>query len=61
MSELSPVLEAAVLRQSEDTLRDLINAFGNVGLSAPQIAFMLRCLADELAPSPVIEAPRIIQ
>lgn len=62
MIELNAVLEAAVLRESEQTLRELVTAFHNVGLSQPQIALMLRAIADELAPPLIIEeSPRVIQ
>ena len=55
---LTPVIEAAVMRESEDTLRTLVSAFRNVGLGKEQIAMMLRAVADELSPP---EPPVTIQ
>lgn len=50
MNELSGIIETQVLQESDETLRELVAAFHNVGLKKPQIAFMLRHLADELDP-----------
>ena len=52
---LSPIIETAVLKQSEETLRELAQAFHNVGITKPQIAMMLRAVADEYAPPIMIE------
>mgnify|MGYP001081321857 CR=1 FL=1 len=47
---LTPAIEAAALRESEDALRELITAFTNIGLTKDQVALMLREVADELSP-----------
>ena len=52
---LSPIIETAVLKQSEETLRELAQAFNNVGITKAQIAMMLRAVADEYAPPIMIE------
>lgn len=44
---MTPELEAAVLKESEAALRELVTAFHNVGLSKGVIAFMLRQVAEE--------------
>ena len=49
-----PVLEAAALRESEDTLRELVAAFKNIGLEKEQISMMLRAVAEELSPTLII-------
>lgn len=44
------VIEEAVLRESEDSLRELAQVFENVGLEKMQIAMMLRAVAEDLDP-----------
>jgi hypothetical protein len=58
---MTPEMEAAVLRESEDTLRELTTAYRNVGLNPVQIAMMLRSVAEELDPILVVSESRIIQ
>lgn len=52
---MDPLLETAVLNQSEETLAELVNAFLNVGLSKGQVAVMLRARADILTPPIIVE------
>lgn len=58
---MNPTMEAAVLRESEDTLRELTTAFKNIGLHPAQIAMMLRSVAEELDPVLVVSESRVIQ
>lgn len=44
------VIEEAVLRESEDSLRELAQVFENVGLEKTQIAMMLRAVAEDIDP-----------
>ena len=46
----SPEMEAAVMKQSEDALRELALTFRNVGIAKAQIAMMLRSVAYEIDP-----------
>jgi len=50
MNFASPEMEAAVMKQSEDALRELATTFRNVGIPKAQIAMMLRSVADEIDP-----------
>ena len=52
---MSREMEVAVLRESEDTLRELVQAYKNVGLHEAQIAMMLRRVADDIAPKATIQ------
>jgi hypothetical protein len=62
MKELSPVIEAAAMRQTEDALRELMQTAENVGLSRPGLAMLLRTVADELQPPGIIhDAPTLTQ
>lgn len=54
MPNLDPVIEAAAMRESEDALRELVQVFQNVGLGKPQVATMLRAIADQIDPPTVI-------
>ena len=47
--ELNVTLEAAVLKQSQEALKEFTTACVNIGLSKEQVAMMLRHEADELA------------
>jgi hypothetical protein len=58
---MTPEMEAAVLRESEDTLRELTTAYRNVGLNPVQIAMMLRSVAEELDPILIVSDSRILQ
>ena len=60
MNGLSGTMEQAVLKESEDTLKELTQAFQNVGLTKGQIAMMLRAHADDLSP-PLIITPVTVQ
>ena len=60
MSELDPVMEAAVLKETEDALREFCRAANNCGLKRMQIAMMLRRLADDYG-AIEIETPSRLQ
>lgn len=51
---LNPNIETAVLKQSEETLHELCQAFENVGMSRGQIAMMLRAEADKFSPLVIV-------
>ena len=55
-SAMTPIIETAVLRESEETLRDLCTAFLNLGVSRVQVAMLLRAKAEELHPTTVHES-----
>lgn len=52
---IPPQWESKALQESEDTLRELTRAFENIGISRPQIAMMLRAVADDYAPPIMIQ------
>lgn len=54
MNEQNPMIEAAVLREAEQGLRETVKIFKTLGMKPLQIAFMFRTMADEL------EAPQAI-
>lgn len=49
-SDLSPVIEAALLNQTEEALREVVQTAENCGASKESLAMMLRRLADENSP-----------
>ncbi len=51
---MTPEMEAAVLKESEGALRELVAAFINVGLSKGTVAFMLRQVAEEMQETIVV-------
>lgn len=55
MKGLDPVMEAALLKETESALREFTQAAVNCGMSKGQMALMLRARADELAPPLEIE------
>ncbi len=52
----SPEMEQAVLKESEGSLRELVQAFQNVGLPRAMISIMLRSVADEIDPPRILNA-----
>lgn len=54
MSELTPLIEAQLLKQTEEALREFTQAAVNCGMSRMQAAMMLRQVADEF------EAPKVL-
>lgn len=52
---MEPVMEAAVLNETEEALAEFVKAALNVGLSKAQMAMMLRARADLLTPPLIIE------
>ncbi len=52
----SPEMEQAVLKESEGTLRELVQAFQNVGLPRAMISIMLRAVADDIDPPRILDA-----
>ncbi len=45
---MTPEMETAVMRESEDALKELIQAFKNVGLPPASIILMLNDQAEKL-------------
>lgn len=58
---LSPTVEAAAMRQTEDAFRELVMVSQNIGLSKESIALLLRTLADEISPPLVVTETKTIQ
>ena len=58
---LAPVVEAAALRETEDTLRELIRCARLCGMEKAALALMLRTLAEELHPQLIVEGNDTIQ
>ncbi len=52
----SPEMEQAVLKESEGSLRELVQAFQNVGLPRAMISIMLRAVADDIDPPRILDA-----
>lgn len=52
----SPEMEQAVLKESETALRELIQAFENVGIPRAMISIMLRSVADDIDPPRILDA-----
>lgn len=52
----SPEMEQAVLKESEDSLKALIQAFENVGIPKAMICLMLRAAADDIDPPRILDA-----
>lgn len=51
----SPEMEQAVLKESEASLRELVQAFENVGLPRAVISLMLRAVADDIDPPRILD------
>ena len=51
---LDSITEAAALRETEDALRELVQAGKNIGLKKASLAMMLRNVADELDPPSIL-------
>ena len=52
----SPEMEQAVLKESEDALREMVQAFENVGVPRAVISIMLRAVADDIDPPRILDA-----
>lgn len=50
MSALTPVIEARALQETEDALREFLQAAQNIGLTKESLGMMLRTVADEISP-----------
>lgn len=49
---MTPEMEGAILKETEQAMRELIQAAENVGLHDVQVAMMLRRIANEIDPTP---------
>ncbi len=49
-------MEQAVLKQSEDALREMVQAFRNIGMPDAVVAMMLREVADDIDPPRILDA-----
>lgn len=54
---LSQTIEAQALRETEDSLRELMRVGHNIGLKKASLAMMLRTVADDLDEPPSILVP----
>ena len=52
----SPEMEQAVLKESEASLRELVQAFHNVGIPKAMISMLLRSVADDIDPPRILDA-----
>lgn len=60
-SELTPIIEAQVLNQTEDALRELVQTAINCGIKPPQMVLMLRSVATDFEPKLVVPGPATAQ
>jgi hypothetical protein len=58
---LAPIVETAVLKETEEALAEFVTVSLNVGLSKSQMAMMLRSKADEIAPPLIIPHSATLQ
>ena len=56
---MTPELEQAVMKESAKALKELVEAFVNVGLPKASISFMLREKAEELSEKIVLSVPEL--